>query len=274
MLNKETMTALETVLGMEGGALEAAITSDEVAEITIPKGSIVDTETHTVFTSKELLRRDDKLKETHEKAGKEILIKEYKRDNNLEFDGKTIEHLRAFDKENILKEAGKEPDEKIQALELKNSKLVTMNEEWEDKHNNLVISNSLAEAKRGTDNDILGFMTGDYSVNKTDLLTIFNSKHDISMDGDSRAIKRGGELLQDDKTLSNLSLESVVGDFVKGYAKTPEGGTGAGDSSGGNKGGSLGAFKKQQEEAGNAYGSEAYMQNEAKAISNGTLVVS
>ncbi len=274
MLDNKTMTEIETVFGMEGGALKAAIESVDSETITIPTGQFVDTATHQVFTNKELLQREDKLKDTHEKAGGEIDIKNYKKEKNWDFDGKSLDHILRHSNELALKEAGKEPDEKIQALESKVTKLVGMNEEWESKHDNLLASNSLAEAKRGTDNDILGFMGGDYTVGKSDLLTIFNSKHEIAKDGDSRSIKRGGEVLQDTKTLANLSLESVVGDFLKGYAKNPEGGSGGGDSKGGSKGGSLDKFKKQQEDAGNSYTSLAYKQAEAKAISDGTLVIS
>ncbi len=273
MLDNKTMTEIETVFGMEGGALKAAIESDDSKELKIPTGKFVDNE-NIVFTPKELLKRDDKLKETHQNAGGEMLVKEFKRDNDLEFDGKTIEHLRAFDKINILKEAGKEPEGKILELENDKKKLALANQEWETKHDNLVSSNALADVKRTNDGDILGFMGGEYTVGKTDLLTIFNSKHEIAKDGDSRSIKRGGEVLQDTKTLANLSLESVVGDFLKGYAKNPEGGSGGGDSTGGSKGGSLDKFKKQQEDAGNSYTSLAYKQAEAKAISDGTLVIS
>lgn len=274
MLEDKTMTEIEAILGIEGGALKAAIESDDSKKIEVPTGQFVDTATHQVFTNKELLQREDKLKETHENAGREMLIKEYKREKGLEFDGKTVDHLLKFSNDAALKEAGKEPDEKIQALESKVTKLVGMNEDWETKHDNLLASNSLAEAKRGTDNDILGFMGGEYTVGKSDLLTIFNSKHEIAKDGNSRSIKRGGEVLQDTKTLANLSLESVVGDFLKGYAKNPEGGSGGGDSTGGSKGGSLDKFKKQQEDAGNSYTSLAYKQAEAKAIADGTLVIS
>lgn len=273
MLEAKTMTALEAMLGMEGGALKAAIESDDSKEITIPTGQFVDTATHQVFSNEQLTERETALKKTHEKAGAEMLVKDYKRTNNLEFDGKGLDKLIDFTNANALTDAGKEPDAKIKELQSKNDKLVGMNTEWESKYNGLEASNLIAEAKRSTDNDILGFMDGDYSVGKTDLLTIFNSKHDISSDTDGRVIKRGGEVLQDAKTLANLGLESVVGDFVKDYAKTPSGGNGGGDNGGGSGGGSLAVFKRQQEDAGLTYGSDAYMRAESKAIKDGTLVL-
>lgn len=273
MLKETDMTKIEAILGMEGGALKVAIESDDSKEITIPTGQFVDVATHQVFTNKELLQREDKLKETHENAGREMLIKEYKREKGLEFDGKTVEHLLKFSNDAAVKEAGKEPDEQMQILQTKNEKLIGMNNDWETKYNGLEASNLIAESKRGTDTDILSFMTGDYSVAKTDLLTIFNSKHDISSDTDGRVIKRGGEVLQDAKTLANLGLESVVGEFVKNYAKQPTGGGGGGDNGGGAGGGSLDVFRKQQEDAGMTYGSDDYLRAEAKAVADGTLVL-
>jgi hypothetical protein len=273
MLEAKTWAEIEAILGMEGGALKAAIESDDSKDITIPTGQFVDNATHQVFTNKELLQREDKLKETHENAGREMLIKEYKREKGLEFEGKTVDHLLKFSNEAAVKEAGIAPDEKNKLLQEKNEKLVGMNNEWETKYSGLEASNLLAESKRGTDNDILGFMTGDYSVGKSDLLTIFNSKHAITNDADGRVIKRGGEVLQDAKTLSNLGLESVVGDFVKDYAKMPTGGGGGGDNGGGSGGGSLDVFRKQKEDAGMTYGSDEYMRAEANAIKDGTLVL-
>tara|TARA_R100001244_G_scaffold55393_2_gene47528 strand:- start:673 stop:1491 length:819 start_codon:yes stop_codon:yes gene_type:complete len=272
MLNEKTMTEIETVFGMEGGALKAAIESDDSKELKIPTGKFVDNE-NTVFTPKELLRRDDKLKETHENAGREMLVKEFKRDNDLEFDGKTIEHLRAFDKTNILKEAGKEPEGKILELETDKKKLVLANQEWETKHDNLVNSNALADVKRTNDGDILGFMTGKYSIPSSDILTIFNSKHNIKQDGEGRAISLNGEILKDAKTLENIPLKSVVEDFSKQYAIDVTGGNGGGNEGGTGGSGNLDAFNKRQKEAGNNVGSEAYMREHAAAVADSTLVL-
>lgn len=270
MLNDTTMTKLETVLGLEGGALKAAIESDDSKELKIPEGKFVDNDS-TVFTSKELLRRDDKLKETHENAGREMLVKEFKRDNDLEFDGKTIEHLRAFDKINILKEAGKEPEGKILELETDKKKLVLANQDWETKHDNLVNSNALADVRRKNDGDILGFMTGKYSIPSSDILTIFNSKHDIKADGDGRAVSLNGEVLKDEKTLENVTLKSVVEDFSKQYAADATGGNGGGNEGGTGSGGNISAFDKRQKEAGNNVGSENYMRAHSAALADGTL---
>lgn len=271
MLEAKTMTKIESILGMEGGALKVAIESDDSKELTIPTGDFVNTETHQVFSNEQLQTREDSLKKTHEKAGAEMLIKDFKRENSLEFDGKTVEHLRAFDKERILKEAGKEPDARIKELELKNEKLVSSNGDWETKHDGLVASNAQAETKRNTDNDILGFMDGKYSIPKADILTIFNSKHNVSGAGNDRIVSRGGEKLEDGKTFAPLGLNTVVSDFAKQYATTPEGGGGGGDEGGGGKGSNMEAFNKRQKDKGNNRGSEAYMREMADEQKAGTL---
>lgn len=272
MLNDTTMTKLETVLGLEGGALKAAIESEDSKEITIPTGQFVDSES-TVFTKKELLRRDDKLKETHEQAGKEILVKEYKREKGLEFDGKSLDHLLSFSNEKALEEAGKEPDAKIKELETKNQKLVESIENWEIKHNGLLESNTKADLKRGNDNDVLGFMSGEYSIPKSDMLTIFNSKHNIDKDGENRIVSRNGEKLEDGKTFEPLGLKGIVEDFAKQYAKDPAGGSGGGDEGGGSTGSNIEAFNKRMKNLGHNIGSETYMQEHAKAIADSTLTV-
>jgi len=273
MLEANTMTKIESILGMEGGALKEAIESDDSKEITIPTGEFVDTSTHQVFSNDQLQTREDSLKRTHEKAGAEMLVKKFKNDNNLEFDGKTIEHLRAFDKEQILKDAGKEPTERIKELETKNGKLVSSVADWESKHDTLLASNSIADTKRKTDGDILGFMEGEFSINKNDMLTIFNSRHDVSMEGETRIVSRNGAKLEDSKTFEPIGLGDVVAEFAKGYAKIPDGGNGNGNEGGGTGGGNLAAFNKRQVAAGNNEGSEAYMKEYNLAISDKTLVV-
>jgi hypothetical protein len=273
MLKETDMTKIEAILGMEGGALKVAIESDDSKEIVIPTGQFVDTETHQVFSNEQLTERETTLKKTHEKAGAEMLVKEYKRTNNLEFEGKGLDKLIDFTSASALTDAKLEPDAKILELQGQNTALINSNEAWEVKHDNLLENNKLADTRRTTDNNILGFMGGEYSVNKTDLLTIFNSKHEIAMDGDTQIIKRGGSKLEDGKTYAPLTLEVVVGDFVKGYAKTPEGGNGGGDNGGGSGGGSLAVFRKQKEDAGMTYGSDEYMRAEKKAIADGTLVL-
>lgn len=271
MLNETTMSSLEALIGMEGGALKEALESEDSVEVKIPQGRFVNEEDHVVFTKKELLKHDDHLKTTHEKAGREMLVKEYKRENGLEFDGKTIEHLRAFDKEQILKEAGKEPSAKIQELEQKNARLVESNEEWEQKHNSLIESNARAEIKRTDDTDILSFMKGEYSIPKTDMLTIFNSKHSIDRDGESRIVSRNGEKLEDGKTFEPLGLQSIVEDFSKQYAKNPEGGSAGGDEGGTGGGSSRAAFDKRMQAEGHNKGGEEYMRQLNKGLDDGTI---
>lgn len=273
MLDNKTMAGLEALIGLEGGALKEAIESDDSKEITIPTGQFVSNEDHTVFTKKELLKHDDHLKETHEKAGREMLVKEYKRENGLEFEGKTIDHLLKFSNGAALDEAGKAPDARIKELELKNEKLVGLNEGWETKHDALVESNGLADLKRGNDNDILGFMSGEFSIPKGDMLTIFNSKHQIGKDEGKRVVSRNGEKLEDGKTFEPLSLESIVSDFTKQYAKSAEGGAGGSDEGGSGSGGGLAAFDKRMATAGHNKGGEMYMKEMNAAIDNKTLTI-
>ena len=272
MLDDKTMTSLEALIGLEGGALKEAIESDDSKEITIPEGQFVDKES-TVFTSKELLQRDDKLKIKYEEAGKQIVVKDYKKANDIEYDGKTIEALIKFTSEKAVKNAGIEPNDRITELETKNGKLVTANEDWEKKHGVLVESNAKADVKRGNDTDVLSFMGGEYSIPKSDMLTIFNSKHEIGKDGDKRVVSRGGEKLEDSKTFEPLGLKSIVEDFTKQYAKNPEGGNGGGNEGGGGSGGSLAAFNKRMETQGHNKGSETYMQEYNKSIEDKTLVI-
>lgn len=273
MLDSKTMTNLEALIGLEGGALKEAIESDDSKEITIPKGLFVSEDDHTVFTKKELLKHDDHLKETHEKAGREMLVKEYKREKGLEFDGKTIDHLLKFSNGAALEEAGKEPDARIRELESKNSKLVELNDGWEAKHNSLIEANGLADLKRGNDNDIIGFMGGEYSIPKADMLTIFNSKHQITSTDGVRTVSRNGEKLEDGKTFEPLGLESIVSEFSKQYAKVTEGGSGGGDEGGSGSGGSLANFDKRMAAEGHNKGGESYMKEMNKAIDNKTLTI-
>ncbi len=272
MLNDTTMTKLEALLGIEGGALKEAMESDDSKEIKIPEGQFVNKETHQVFSNEELTTREDSLKKTHEKAGAEMLVKEYKRANDLNFEGKGLDKLLEVSNAAALKEAGKEPSEKITELEAKNLKLVGLNEEWESKHDTLLSSNNLAEGKRKTDANILSHMKGEYNISNERMLTMFNSEHDVVTADGVQTISKGGVKLEHEKTFAPLSMDTVVTEWAKDFSKTPEGGNGGGDNGGGSAGGSMDEFNARQKTKGNNVGSEAYMQDQAAEIKAGTLV--
>ena len=63
-------------------------------------------------------------------------------------------------------------------------------------------------------------------------------------------VKLNGETPKDEKTLSPISVETFVKNFITPYVGKPEGGNGGGDDVPPSKAGSFEAFEKEAEKAG------------------------
>lgn len=269
----ENVKELETKLGLAEGTLQEAIASDDAKTIELPKGTLVDKEMHTIRSNEDHEIFVNNLKTEQKTAGLEMAIKDYKRDNNLDFEGKTIENLIKATNTKALSDANIDPDKKIEGYINDIEVLQSKSKGWEDRYNAEVSKGELQTTQLTNDKSILSHMKGEFSMSTDRMLNVFNSEHTLSRENGTQVVMKGGEIMKDENR-SPMALEAVVNGFSKEFAKNPEGGSGGGDSTGGSKGGSLDKFKKQQEDAGNSYTSLAYKQAEAKAIADGTLVIS
>jgi len=268
----ENVKELETKLGLAEGTLQEAIASDEAKSIELPKGSIVDTETHVIKTKEDHETFVGNLKEENKKIGVEMAVKEARSSLGLEFEGKTIDNLIKASNDKALSDAGKEPDAKIKELETDNEKLVNLNKGLQTKFDDEVNSNIKKEGKRSLDSKIIGHMDGEFMIAKDRMLTMFNSEHETSTEDGKTVIRKGGETLKNPDTMEPLTLESVVSDFSKEFVKPVDGGSGAGSTKGG-EGTSIDNFTKRMKTNNINENSEAYNKKLAEEMTAGTVTV-
>jgi len=278
MIDKKNMTEIESFLGLEEGTFQAAIESDDSKTIELPKGKLVDPETHEIFTKKDLLKRDDNLKEEFQARGVEIAVKEARKEFGLDFqgsrkgDGENIRLLLGASNAKALADAKIEPEKKVQELTDDLTKIRQINETLVQEKNELISSNQIAESKRTIESSILSHLDGTYSLPKERMLTIFNAEHDVIKEGDSFIVKKGGETIKNDQTRDPLPLKDVVSTFSEEFVKKAEGGAAGGDTTGGGKS-NLDSFIARQEKEGNPVGSEAFQKNMMVEVEAGTLTI-
>ena len=265
------MTEIETVLGLAEGTLQEAIASDDAKKIEIPTGTFVDTENNTIFTNKDLLKRDDNLKEEHKKAGLEMAIKDYKRDNDFDFDGKTLELLLSASNEKVLSDAKIEPDAKILELTGDLKKLKGINEELTINIDTIKQETAVKDNQRKIQGDILESIKGDLTLTKNQILTLFQDEFQVMDEDGKRLIKKGGETLKNPDNMDPLTLADVMPKFLEQFAKKVDGGNGGGDSTNEDKAGSMAAFITEMEGKDHAVGSEEFNKEMGVRIAAKTL---
>ncbi len=268
----ENIKEIETGLGLTEGTLKDAIASDEAVKVDIPKGKFVDTETHVIKSNEDHETFVSNIKTESKVAGVEMAVKEFKRENNLEFEGKSIENLIKASNTKALADANIEPNEKIKGYLVDIESLQTSNKALKGDLQLEVNKGAMRDVQIVNDKSILSHMKGEYNLSGDRMLGIFNTEYSLKNENGVQVVLKGGEIMKDENR-SPITLESVVDGFTKEFIKIPEGGTGAGSEGGGTGGGNLAAFNKRQVAAGNNEGSEAYMKEYNLAISDKTLVV-
>lgn len=257
--------AIESAFKLEPGSLQKAIDNEEEVDVTIPE--------LTIRTLEEDDTRTGNLKTQYHTAGMEIAIKTARDEMGLEFQGKTMANFADAVSKKALEGANIEPNKKIQELEADKLKLqenITGLEGVISEKDTLFKKET---QKRTIDNLIEKNITGELSLPKSDVSTLFKSKYDVSLDEtDKLVISKGGEVLKNKTTLSNLGIDEVMKDFLPNYTKKVQGGAAGGDETGG-KAGSMEAFNKEMEAQGNNIGSQPYNEELNKRIREKTLSV-
>ncbi len=266
----ENIKDLETSLGFKEGTLKEAIASDEAIKVEIPKGKFYDTETHVIKTNEDHDIFVGNIKKESKIAGVEMDVKDYKRDNNLEFDGKTIEGLVKAVQTKTLLDAKIEPDAKIEGYLSDIEALQKSKDEYKGKYESEVTKREQNSIKLTNDKNVTSHMKGEFTMSTERMLNVFNSEHTLSNENGEQVVLKGGEIMKDENR-SPLTLESVVTGFSKEFAKNATGGNSGGNEGGTGSGGNMSAFDKRQKEAGNNVGSENYMRAHSAALADGTL---
>lgn len=268
----ENVEAVENSLGLEKGILSKAIENTENVTIELPKGKFIDPETHVIRSNEDQETFLNNIKTEQKTAGVEIAVKEMRNKLEYNFEGKTIENLLTAHGEKVLKDAGTEPDKKIEELNIDLSKLRGNNTNLQDQLDEMVKNTSLKDNQRKVDGNILSNIGDNLTLSKEQVMTLFKSEHQVVEEDGKFVVKKGGETMKDDNR-EPLNLKTILESFTTDFVKTAEGGSGGGDTTDGGKAGSLEAFTKRQIDLGNNVGSEKFNIAMNKELADGTLKI-
>jgi len=259
------LKAVAEAAGLSEDSLREAITSEDDVTLEVPTDRVVKTkEEFEAYTTN--------LKKEHGNASVEMAIKAVRNEMGLEFQGKNMENLLESYKEKVLKEASIEPNEKISKLESQLGEFKTKLEERNNAFTELETNYKREGQERSINNKLLNSIPENTTLSADDILVLFKSKYEVDLNDGSMVFKKDGKELKDEN-LNPLGLDSIMNEFVQPYAKKAEGGSGKGTETGNFKAGSIEAFDKRMADQGHKIGSEAYMSQMSKEMSDGTLKV-
>lgn len=263
----ENQKEIEQALGLEEGKLSEMITSEEKHTIDLTPLVI---EPKTVYEE-----RISNIKKEEYKHGQEKFFKNVRDAFGLDIQGKTPENLISGLKtfvETEKEKGGAEPEEKYKTLKADFDKLQT---NYAAKENEFATFKTNIE-KQNEANEIKGEFTKHIPANtlvgkNTIYVEAKEKGYSFEKEEGKVVVKLNGEIQKDEKTLSPISVESFVKDFVTPYIKKADGGRGEEDETPPGKAGSFEAFEKEAEKAGwNASEKNEIMM---KRIKDGSLKV-
>jgi len=204
MIKKDQIPTLAKFLKIKDTDLEAALTSTEEVELTIPE--------LTVLTPDELKTRDDNQKKNGYNEGKtaslEMLVKDTKEKLGLEFEGKDPEKLFAAIQKKALDDAKIEPNAKVKELQAAVEKQQATILAFESEKQAM---QSQIEAVK-TDSQLLGLFPANRLgvLNDEEYLTIFKRDYTIAVEDGKQVVKKGGEILRDKTTQAPIAPKDAV----------------------------------------------------------------
>lgn len=156
------------------------------------------------------------------KAAIEVEIKNFKREKNIDFTGKTLQGIYDYANSIGMKEGHKEPEQKYKELEdkykLKIGELENMNSTIDQYKGKLFDLSASTKLKGAVDFDT--------TIPQEDLIVLFKAKHQLKQgeDGETYVQKLGAaDLIKEDKTQSPIKAEDVYKKFAESYLKTGKG---------------------------------------------------
>jgi len=232
MLKKERISEIAKLLKIDETTFVAALASTDEIDVEIPKEL-------TVLTQEELTKRDESVGKLKYNEGKnaavEMLVKEQKEKEGLEFEGKDPEKLIEALKKKVLVDAKIEPNKKIEELNGVITKLQDNVKASDEEKKTL--SKQIEAVK--TDSKLLGLLPANRLsiLNDEEYLNNFKSSHSIEIEDGKEVVKKGGEILRDKATQAPLEPKDVINQYFterKWVGETPEDrkGRGAGGDNG------------------------------------------
>jgi hypothetical protein len=229
----KNLEAIAKALRIDPAKLLEASKSDQEVEVEVPADLVV-------MTKAEQETRENSLKSTNIGIGKEIIIKELKQKEGLEFEGKDPEKFITEYKAKILKDANISVDEKVRERDKTIEGLRKNLGERDTEITTLKTKASQAEA----DSKLLGLLPKERASILTDqqYLSLIKQEYELTEHEGKPAVKnlKTGEIEKDKTTLAPLDPAVVVKGHFEGAKwiatpgaddkKTGPGGRGASDS--------------------------------------------
>jgi len=192
MLSQETMDSIAVMTGIKADVLAQAISDEQEQELELPKGRFLTDENESKLLDNHGKRKYD---EGKTKGSKE-LIETVK--TTFELQGDSIDDLLGNFKTNILKDANKEPNEKLTALEQANENLRTSLKGKEDEI--LTIQTEAEKTRRNAKAlSSIPALREDLGLNKSEALNLIMASLEIKEDG----------VYKDGKLLANEYQEAI-----------------------------------------------------------------
>lgn len=228
MLKKETIEAFALFAGVSASDLEAKIKSESEEDITLRKVN--------VFTDDQLTERlrNEKTSSYNEgkTAGVEMFVKDKKKELNYEFEGKDFNSFLTHH-ESEIKKGYEKPDKKVTELTQDIERMKDAHKAELDKLTNEASSLKTKVSALRTTNSLMGILPQNTVIPKEDVITLFNSKYQVTEEEGKRVVKQNGETIKDPTTASPIDLNTVFTNWIaeNKYVKSTPG------RGGGNEGG-------------------------------------
>jgi len=263
----KNIKTIEQLLKLEEGTLENAIKSEEEVEVSIPENILV-------MTKEEKEQRETNLKQIHEAAGEEMVIKKMRNEYGLDFQGKTVPNLLEAYGAKIKEDLTQEPDKRVDSLQ---SDLDIMKQNFQNSQEQVTMLNSqISQVKNeSVINATISKAIPEPSaltIPVGDVETLFRAKHKLDVQEGRVVLMDGEEVMKNRTTLDPITLEERMRDFIAPYIKPTQGGAGGSDEPGaGGSETSFDSFIEEMEGQGINVGTEAFNREQAKRVANGTL---
>ena len=261
----ENLREIEQALGIEEGKFSEYITSEENHTIDLSPLVI---EKKTIYEE-----RISNIKKEEFKHGQDKFFKTVRESFGLDITGKTpenlIEGLKTF-VESEKEKGGAEPEEKYKTLKADFLKLQSNLTEKETEFDTFKTNIEREKETNEIKSEFTKHVPANTLVSKSTIFVEAKEKgYSFEKEDGKVVVKLNGEVQKDDKTLSPISVESFVKNFITPYVGKNEGGGGGGDEVPPSKAGSFEAFEKEAEKAG--WNDSERNEIMAKRIKDGSL---
>lgn len=189
-IKRNTIEQMAELLGIDTATVRKALDSTDEHSIDLPKVN--------VFNESQLRVRDSSKYEEGKRAGEEIAVKEYKEENSITFPGKSIEKLMEYHK-------GLAGNANPDIARLQENVKTTQKEmhEWQQKYSNLSLTHKLH-----------GLLPEVQGMNKAEALAIMAANgFEFKEEQGTVKVWRNGQLLKDEKLLTELPADTVIRTF-------------------------------------------------------------